>query len=182
MAGAALEMSLEDFPAFLEAKANGLSRLSLREPLTAAKVLLVADVRENFDQGHDPDGVAWLPLKNPSQKRGGASSKPLRSTDLLMASVTAQGKGHIEKLTDTELVLGTNLEYAGVHQFGATIFFPEKRRSRPWVFMSGGRKVFTRRVRAHQVVIPPRPFLGFSERAVDRLERIFAEWFAGQTL
>lgn len=179
---AALELSLDQFADFLQERADKTQRLSYREPLTAARVLLVADVRENFDQGHDPEGQAWLPLKNPSQRRGGASAKPLRDKDILMASVTAQGNGHVETLTDTELVLGTNLDYAAPQQFGASIFFPEKRRSRPWVFESQGRKVFTRHIKAHQTTIPARPFLGFSARAVDRLEKIFAEWFAGQTL
>lgn len=176
MAGAALEMTLDQFAFYAKAKAAGLTRADMRQPLTAVKVLLVADVRENFDQAHAPDGTAWLPLKNPSQRRGGSSSKPLRDTGLLMASVTAQGRGHVEQITEDTLVLGTNLPYAGVHQHGATIFFPEKTRKKPWVFEAGGKKVFTRRLKAHSVTIPARPFLGFSPRALDRIDKIFGEW------
>lgn len=182
MPGAALEMTLDQFASYCQARAEGIARGSFRQPLTAVKVLLVADVRDNFDQGHAPDGAAWLALKNPSQRRGGASAKPLRDTGLLMASVTAQGAGHVERLSDTELVLGTNLAYAGVHQHGATIFFPERRRQRPWVFEVGGRKVFTRRIRAHTVTIPARPFLGFSARALDRIDKIFAEFLEERML
>lgn len=182
MPGAALQMSLDQFASFCEAKAKAFQQTDLRKPLTAIKVLLIADVRDNFHGSHAPDGTAWLPLKNPSKRRGGASAKPLRDTGLLMASVTAQGRGHVERIGEHELVLGTNLDYAAVHQFGATIFFPERRRRKPWVFESGGRKVFTRRIRAHTVTIPARPFLGFSERAINRIGLIFAEWMEGNLI
>lgn len=181
MPGAALELSLSQFAAYLQARSDRIAHLSLRGPLTAAKVLLVSEARSCFDEGRAPDGTSWLPLKAPSQRRGGASAKPLRDRGILMASVTAQGKGHVEEMTDRSLVLGTNLDYAAAQQWGHTYRRPERRRQKPWVFpLPSGKMLFTRRIKAHTQTIPARPFLGFSPRAIDRLERIFAEHLARQ--
>ena len=38
-----------------------------------------------------------------------------------MASVTAPGPGHVEDITATTLVVGTNLDKAPIHQYGGTI-------------------------------------------------------------
>lgn len=177
MSGAALRLNLEQFAGYARARSDKIAHLSLREPLTACRVLLVSEARDCFHGAHAPDGTPWLALKNPSRRRGGASAKPLRDKGLLMASVTAHGQGHVEELTATSLVLGTNLDYARPQQDGARIYFPARKRQKPWVFqVNGGMTVFTRKIKAHSVTIPPRPFLGFSARALDRIDKIFAEW------
>lgn len=82
------------------------------------RVACQSSVRQSFDTSSSPDGVKWQPLTI-ERARGG--NKPLQDTGLLMASVVAQGQGHVETLTDTQLVLGTNRPGAALHQFGGTV-------------------------------------------------------------
>jgi len=92
-----------------------------RQPLQQCRVAIARDVRRNFEEGHDPDGNPWLPLKYPRARTGGAD-QPLRNNGLLMASITEQSaEGHLEELTDTALVMGTNLPYAHLQQEGGTV-------------------------------------------------------------
>lgn len=133
-------------------------------------VMVRAATLENFASGHAPDGTPWEPLKRPrANSKGG--DKPLRDRGLLMASVTGQGGGHVEQITQSTLTFGANLEYAGVHNYGHTFDVPAKQRGAddpPWVFRGDGGMVFTRRVKAHKVKVPQRQFLGWSQKmAVD---------------
>ncbi len=79
------------------------------------RLLLTSSTRENFVGSHTPDGTPWLPLRNPSKKRGGSSAKPLRDTGLLLASITSAAT-----VTETaaEITYGTGLYYAGFQNFG----------------------------------------------------------------
>jgi phage gpG-like protein len=171
-------MTLDQFAAFAGQSADQLNRIDFTVPMKQTAVLLTADTKENFAGGHDPDGVPWLPLKRPRANSRGAD-KPLRDKGLLMASVTAGGLGHVEQISANQLIWGTNLDYAAVHQFGAKIQKRERTRRKPWVFPGGdGKPVFTRKIRAHAVVIPQRRFLGWSPRLRETVPRIFGEWMA----
>jgi phage gpG-like protein len=175
VAGAALTLDLTQLEAWAGKTAADLVGLSFRQPLQVVKVLLSASTKENFSGGHSPDGVPWLPLKRPrANSKGG--DKPLRDKGLLMAGVADGGQGHVERLSDTELQWGTNLVYAAVHQFGHTFQRPERSRKKPWVFTtSDGRKVFTRKIKAHAQTVPARPYLGLNAALVEKIERVFAE-------
>lgn len=101
----------------------GQARADLRGPLFTkalkiSRLLLVEQERECFAGGHAPDGQAWPRLAH-ERPRGG--DQPLRDRGFLMASTTANGRGHVETMTDSYLDFGTNLEYAALHQWGGTI-------------------------------------------------------------
>jgi len=71
-----------------------------------------------FDQGVDPNGNPWAPVKFRVRDSGG-TLQPLRDRGLLMASMTSDsGSGAIRERGNDFLRYGTNLIYAGVHQFG----------------------------------------------------------------
>lgn len=113
--------------------------------------LAVSGVKEHFAAGVSPAGTPWQGLTS----RAGL---PLRDRGLLMASVREAGALPV-------LTLVSSLKHAGVHQHGATIRKPERRRGqgeKPWVFQGKTGTVFTRHIRAHTVHIPARPFLGIS--------------------
>lgn len=98
---------------------NGdLRRVDFTPAWKIVRVLVLSETLQHFARGVTPDGTPWAPLKRPSKRRGGKSAKPLRDKGLLMASVTGAGAGHVEELTKTAFVFGTNLDYAGFHQFG----------------------------------------------------------------
>jgi len=171
---------------------NGeLEGMSFRPALEQCKLIAIADVRMNFVNQHDPDGNPWQPLKM-RRPRGG--NQVLRDRGILMASTgAADNAASVERITDTTLEVGTNLEYAGIHQRGGTITakrgkylaipataeaqatparqFPGKLRFIPTrrggVLVGAGergnRQGKIQYVLVPSVTIPARPFLGWNE-------------------
>jgi phage virion morphogenesis protein len=103
--------------------------------LRKVAIVLRSDVLRCFDESRSPDGTPWAPLKPQTVRRrrgGGGGAKPLRDTGILMLSATAAGaRGHVERLTATSLVFGSNLNRAQWHQ-GGTKTIP----ARPFVGLS----------------------------------------------
>ncbi|MCA3421001.1 MAG: phage virion morphogenesis protein [Roseomonas sp.] len=133
---------------------QGLGALMRRPQAAMAEIgeALILSTQERAAAEQSPDGVAW-PKLNPgyaAAKRGGSM---LRETGRLLGSLTRRADGH-------RVVVGTNVIYAAIHQFGGTV--------RP---KSGGRLAFRlgrTRVFARSVSIPARPWLGVSD--ADRAE------------
>ena len=102
-----------------------MSDIDFRPAFKIIRILMLGVSRDSFQNSRTPEGKSWPPLKNarrrPRDKRKGrkGKDKPLLDTGLLRASVTTpQGKDHVDKETPTTLVIGSNLFYAGFHQFG----------------------------------------------------------------
>lgn len=112
--------TLQDLSQWAVKAGNGVAQPvgGFTKELKQCRVAVVADIRGNFDGGHSPTGAPWLPLKHP-RPRGG--NRVLRDRGLLLASTTAAGPGHVESLTPFELIIGTNLDKAALHQYGGTI-------------------------------------------------------------
>ena len=164
--------SLDELASWAGQQAKDVDNTDFTKPLKICRLLIDADTKQNFAGSHDPNGAPWLPLKH-------RQGRPLRDKGLLMAASTT---GLVETMTRQTLVLTNNLEYAGAHQRGVTIRRPERKRPyplTPWVFEVDGYTVFTRKIRAHDIKIPARPFLGVGERLADKMARAFAEFFAG---
>lgn len=79
----------------------------------AVAQMAVSDVKKNFRGGHAPDGSPWVPLAHARPNSKG-SDKPLRDTGILMNSIS--GKANKDGVT-----VGTNVEYAPLHQFGGIV-------------------------------------------------------------
>ncbi len=174
---AALEMSLDEFAAFLNRKASDLTRLDLSKPLAVILLLAKSSIKENFAGSHAPDGTPWLPLKQARQgkRHKGSSPLPLRDTGLLMAS-TGGGPHHVEHVTDREMSVGSNLEYAAIQNYGGTVHVSERTRSKPWVFTNQhGQTIFTRHIKAHSVTIPARQFIGWSPQLIEDVSDVLGE-------
>lgn len=132
--------------------------VTFTKALKIIEMLLVSKTRENFDGQHDPEGIPWKPLKRPRKARKWTKKKRikvvdriLQDTHLLMASVTAKGSaGNVHEVTPFSLTWGTEVEYAGVHQFG----FP------------GPDKL------GRMLNIPQRSFLGITDQMEEELEDI----------
>lgn len=118
----------------------------LREMLTALGRSIRTRVQLGFRTATAPNGTKWAPLKF---RKG----TPLVDTGRLRSSIGYRVEG-------SEVVVGTNLLYAPVHQFGAVI----KPKTKPFLaWQSGGRWFF-----AKQVKVPARPFLPLTQAgAVD---------------
>ncbi len=180
---AVLELSLEEFADALDRKAS--KKLSnFTKPLKVCRQLAVSDMLSNFAEGHDPDGQPWLPLKRPrANSKGG--DRPLQDTGILRGSVTGNGPGHVETMTATSLTIGSNLDYAGIHNYGGTVHLPERRRGRgqkPYVFRIGDLTIFTRRIRAVDILIPQRRFVGIGAKLAGDFSDVFADHMGKELL
>lgn len=100
--------------------------------------------RQRFVDGIAPDGEAWVPSYR-AKREGGQT---LRDQGHLQNSQTNLATAHTAEW-------GTNLIYAGVHQFGDTI---RAKGEGPMTFNIPGLGWRS----AHEVVIPQREFLGLS--------------------
>lgn len=199
MAGAAESISLDVLAKWAGRTSVDLTKLTFEKPLKQCKVLLAADMKSNFARQSSPAGVPWAPLKHP-RPRGG--SQILRDRGLLMASLTAQGRGHVERLNARELVMGTNLEYAGLHQYGGTIR-PKRgkylaipltreavtagspRRMDGLVGIFGAKGGVLKKgdvvhfALTKSVTVPARPFVGVSAKAQATIPKIFGDFIMG---
>ena len=116
---------------------------------------LLMDARMNFRRQQEPDGTPWTPLTT-------RNGQILSDTGRLRNSLTYQ-------TGPDEVRIGTNVKYAKVHQFGATI---QPKRAKALAFPGrNGRTVFARKV-----VIPARTFLGIEQRQINRVHETIEQW------
>jgi phage virion morphogenesis protein len=116
---------------------------------------LVSTTRLRFEEGRAPDGRAWTPSIRARTQRG----QTLRDSGRLQQSITMRAEAR-------QVAVGTNVRYAAVHQFGATI---SAKGSKPLRFRIGNRWASKR-----SVTIPARPFLGVSAEDAAALQAIVA--------
>jgi phage gpG-like protein len=91
-----------------------LERLQKKQPvLKAAGRIVQQSVKRNFVVSGRPK--KWAALKRPSKRRGGKSAKPLVDTARLMNSFTSNSGDAEWELKESELDVGTNVEYAKYH-------------------------------------------------------------------
>lgn len=100
--------------------------LSFKEGLEESSIYLRSEALRNFDLQRSPDGIPWAPLKRPRnrlrdrrarKKHPDKKEKILVDTSILLNS-TQGGAGYTKMLGEMFLTQGTNIEYAGFHQFG----------------------------------------------------------------
>lgn len=99
------------------------------------------------------EGPGWVPLAEATlekRRKAGKGAEILKDDGKLFGSLTdAASEGAVYELNDKSLTIGTNLEYAAVHQFGSR----------------DGR-------------IPQRAFLPDEKEVVSEFERVIKQYFA----
>lgn len=166
-------------------RAGGDTAALMREVAGA----MLFSVQRRFETESAPDGSKW-PAHAPRtakaranrKTRGNAPITPklLRQTNRLYKSISSEA-------SSSEAAVGTNLDYARIHQTGGTITqYPQSRKVK---FREvGGRTRFAKKAhkRAFEkpvtfgqrtIVVPARPYLGFSEDDRQTLLRIANEHF-----
>ncbi|MEN9848742.1 MAG: hypothetical protein RL368_1482 [Pseudomonadota bacterium] len=123
---------------------------------------LLLSHEDRWDKQVSPDGQAWLPLSALTQEL-----KPKNKDKILVLN------GYLKNLqyqvTDKKLTLGTDKEYAAIHQFGGTI---EPKKGTSLKISGKGKNVFVK-----SVTIPARPFLGISHDDEDNIIGILKQYF-----
>jgi phage gpG-like protein len=133
---------------------------NLTPVMEQARDVLMASVKENFVQGGRP--TPWAPLRPPR------TGIPLVGSRGLLNSITAE-------VTPTSVTLQSDLPYSAIHQYGGTISVPERVAAPHHAFRfvtAAGETVFARRIKAHSVVIPARPYLVSQQSDEDALVAI----------
>lgn len=109
-------------PAQLSQALNGEARrcetLSLKPLMETLSFAMAAAAKRNIDEGVTPAGVPFAPLRF-GRIQGG--NRPLHRFGLLAASLAPGGRGNIRRSSENVAEAGTNLAYAGIHQFGGVI-------------------------------------------------------------
>lgn len=136
----------------------------------------VQSTQQNFRDSKAPDGSKWLPnsettymsiLGSQHENKDGTLNKKginrVQSKKPLVGRGLLRDQNHYQISGDL-LLVGSNLEYAAVQQFGATIK-PKNKKTLSWKI--GGVSVF-----AKKVVIPARPYLGISVQDETELQNI----------
>lgn len=144
------------------------ARLSNLIPaLTAIKEVALDSIRQTFAAGGRP--TPWAPLKS----RQGI---PLNGRGILRGSITGE-------VRSTSVILGTNVVYAAIHQFGGTVQIPALQPKRPggtlrW-YDQGGNPVFRKRTSAHSVTIPQRSYLLVQDGDIETFKAILLAHITG---
>lgn len=150
---------------------------------------MLFSVQRRFETESGPDGSKW-PAHSPRtakvranrKTRGNAPVTPklLRDSNRLYKSIS-------EESSETEAVVGTNVVYGGIHQKGGTVTqYPQSRQVK---FRKVGNKTLFAK-RAHKraetkpvtygqrtIVIPARPYLGFSQDDRETIRRIAGDHY-----
>lgn len=135
---------------------------------------LITSVRLRFERSYGPARFPWEPSRKP---RG----KTLILRGHLRDSVTHQP-------TSTSVMVGTNLEYAAIHQFGGEIQRPDRdvtiyrhhnakknELSPRFVKKSKANFASTHRAKADTITMPARPYLGIDKEDEHLILTIFEE-------
>ncbi len=178
----------------------------MSDPMRKAGILILKRAMDHFTQEMGPpwSGGKWKALSKATERsrrkgRKNRGNKILQDSARLRNSVSpAQKDGNIFRLENTSVEVGTNVEYAAIHQYGGVIYCKPRDIT---VFLrttrSGGLKsqkgypnlaVFakrshklqtgsiTSRTGYYKIVIPARPFLWLSEEDEEAVADIFSGW------
>lgn len=141
MAGASFAMDLGKLFGVVD---GGLRHMGGTGELTAAiGELFVTSTIERFEDGKGPNGEAW----KPSQRAEGKGGRTLLDKGRLRSSIVYES-------TPQRVVVGTNVVYGAIHQFGG---------------QAG---------RGRKVRIPARSYLGISEEDIAEARATMADFVA----
>ena len=117
--------------------------------------------RARFKTQTAPDGTAWAALQPWYQKE-----KRRNKNRILALNGYLRGQMTWQLVGDRTVEIGSNLPYAAVHQFGATI---KPRAAKVLIFRGHAAK---------SVTIPARPYLGLSDEDRREIAERTLEWLS----
>jgi phage virion morphogenesis protein len=157
--GVQISVKLEGDRRFTEALSR-LRLLDLHDTLDQIGSRLVLGTERRFEGEVGPDGKSWK-----KSRRAEEGGRTLTDTARLVQSIT-------HKVAGKSVMVGTNLIYAAIHQFGGTI---RPRRGKYLRFRSGGRYA-----QKQSVTLPARPFLGINASDEKAIAKIIDRAIAGR--
>lgn len=142
------------------------NQTDFRPALDAIAHSLEQETQQNFGNRVDPTGEPWTPTfwfrwQNPDHET-------LEDTGRLRMSLTIGGQFNIFEEGDNEFTFGTSLQYAGIHMTGG------ESEPLPGFFVTRGASGGVLPP-GTVILIPARPFLGFSEAFIDQSVELIAD-------
>jgi phage gpG-like protein len=187
--GAAVEIQVIDRASPLLMMAMAKIK-DFRKPLTLCGMY----EKRSFAMQFEVDGKPpWKPLSPVTiARRRNKSSKPLQDTGRLKRSYVSRGGDSIWQLTPNFLRIGSNVNYAGIHQFGAILTrtvqagrqLMRRTRSGQYRFMRSGSRqkaalgAFWSGGKNYSINIPARP-LRVQPEDVPEMRKIFIQHALG---
>jgi phage virion morphogenesis protein len=149
------------------------SRIQHMQPIMREIAEIMKDeVEENFAQQGRPKWKPLSPFTIAARRKGKGSIKGLmilQSSGILAGSISA-------KATDTQAIVGTNVKYAAVHQFGdktsPTVIKPKNKKALFWP----GAKHPVKSVKHPGVTIPARPFLSIPDIGMAKIRQTMTRY------
>lgn len=184
MTGASIKLTDEASPAVnqLVATAGNPSKIT-----AAIAGYLVFSIQRRFETETDPEGNQWARL-SPRTARG-RRGRGIRGYDHILRDTTRLYQSIQAYSDDSTAAAGTNLEYAGIHQFGGSIrhsarsskiSFKKVRGKRGVRFVRPGTKGATEQdvvIPEFETTIKARPYLGINDEDLAEIERVAVdEW------
>ena len=118
---------------------------------------MVAQTKQRFQEGVDPEGNPWPPSIRALEQSG----KTLIDSGRLSTEINHEA-------SPFSVIWGSNLKYAETHQFGATI---TAKNGKSLAFRIGDQTVFKK-----SVTIPKRAFLGLNKEDEDVIAEITTDY------
>ncbi len=180
MTGASIEIRDEIGPTLSRLVANAENPTDIMDDVAG---YLLLSTQRRFETETDPDGNKWKPLspRTAAARRGRRTrgyDNILRDRGRLYDSLTTA-------FDASSAIVGTNVKYAAIHQFGGPIR-KQERRATIYQFYDAKRDVFDQRFRtkarsnfardvtipAYEIQMPARAYLGINAADVAEISAI----------
>ncbi len=113
------QIKIEDLGDFLA----GAAQVTKKPKAKRVMEKLLEETKEQlyvgFQRGVSPTGANWPALKHPRPPHRNQNNKPLLDSYKLQKSVTGKTEDSLASANNEALVLGTDVEYAVIHQEGS---------------------------------------------------------------
>jgi len=119
--------------------------------------LMAESAQNRFEMGKGPGGVAW----KPSRRAASSGGQTMVDTGLLRDTLTHR------VVSDDTVEVGSNVQYAAIHQFGGVI---KAKSAKGLRFFVGDDLVIV-----NSVTMPARPFLGIDDGDADEIQGIITD-------
>lgn len=130
-------------------------------------------IQECFEKEQSPDGVKWKPLSEARHKERSkkGSYKILSDTGELRRSIRYRAFNNY-------VIIGSNLKYARIHQFGGKITITHKRWGRYKHTYSKNKREGQMYFHSYPITfnIPARPYLGVTQADKQHITSMFSQY------
>ncbi|WEO73777.1 phage virion morphogenesis protein [Agrobacterium vitis] len=145
---------------------------------------MLTSTQQRFEREIGPDGQKWQPLKGRTASARAGRGRKLRGSDHILRDTGRLYNSLTSSADATSATVGTNVEYAAIHQFGGVIKQGERtqklslkriRGSKKVRFVKAGTKGAIEReatIGARDITMPARPYLGINDADRDEIGTI----------